>query len=164
LVSRTVTDATHRFCLHYLSDRNRDNLFYQTAIGAGHSQVTLTYGLECSDNKDYFTDGCDYDQGGHHPPSDARPADARHVSTRSSPVTDGTAPNGLRVNDISDTAVALAWTPLVGELTYIAYRASGADQNFTAIGTVTGVSFSEAGLSPATSYAYKVTANAGGSE
>ena len=79
-------------------------------------------------------------------------------------MTDGADPNGLRVNDISDTAVALAWTPLVGELTYIAYRASAADQNFTAIGTVTGASFGEAGLSPATSYAYKVTANAGGSE
>jgi hypothetical protein len=31
-----------------------------------------------------------------------------HVSTRSSRVTDGAAPNGLRVNDISDAAVALA--------------------------------------------------------
>ena len=41
---------------------------------------------------------------------------------------------------------------------------TGADQNFTAIGTVAGPSFSDAGLSPATSYAYKVTANAGGSE
>ena len=79
-------------------------------------------------------------------------------------MTDGTAPNGLRVNDISDTAVALAWTPLVRALTYTAYRASGADQNFTAIGTVAGPSFSDAGLSPATSYAYKVTANAGGNE
>ena len=51
-MNRTVTDATHRFYLRYLSDRNRGNLFYQTAIGAGHSQVTLSYGLECSDNKD----------------------------------------------------------------------------------------------------------------
>jgi chitodextrinase len=80
------------------------------------------------------------------------------------PVTDGTAPNGLRVNDISDTAAALAWTPLMGALSYTAYRASGADQNFASIGTVAGPSFSDAGLSPATSYAYKVTANAGGSE
>jgi chitodextrinase len=53
---------------------------------------------------------------------------------------------------------------VAGALTYTAYRASGADQNFTAIGTVAGPSFSDAGLSPATSYAYKLTANAGGSE
>jgi hypothetical protein len=60
------------------------------------------------------------------------------VSSQSARVTDGPAPNGLRVNDISDAAVALAWTPVAGALTYTAYRASGADQNFTAIGTVAG--------------------------
>jgi hypothetical protein len=302
VVNRTVTDATHRFYLHYLSDRNRGNLFYQTAIGAGHSQVTLSYGLKCSDNKDYFIDRCYYDQAGvilqhiygalrarnddqplgelltfeqreftlpaspasyslaetgyaYLPASCAALEPCRvhvalhgckqnydaigdryiqhagynewadtnhliilypqtiagdpvtnfgtplnpygywdwwgytdfnyavkagrqistikamldrltrgHVSTRSSRVTDGAAPNGLRVNDISDAAVALAWTPLAGALTYTAYRASGADQNFTAIGTVAGPSFSDAGLSPATSYAYKLTANTAGSE
>jgi hypothetical protein len=41
---------------------------------------------------------------------------------------------------------------------------TGADQDFTAICTVAGPSFSDAGLSPATSYAYKVTANASGNE
>ena len=87
-----------------------------------------------------------------------------HVSPRAAPVTDGTAPNGLMVNDISDTGVALAWAPLAGTRTYTAYRASGADQNFTAIGAVSGPSFSDMGLSPATSYAYKVTTGAGGSE
>lgn len=64
VVSRTVTDATRRFYLHYLSDQNKGNLFYQTAIGAGHSQVTLSYGLECADNEDYFIDRCNYDQAG----------------------------------------------------------------------------------------------------
>ncbi len=64
VVNHTVADATRRFYLHYLSDRNRGNLFYQTAIGAGHSQVTLSYGLECSDNGDYFIDRCNYDQAG----------------------------------------------------------------------------------------------------
>jgi hypothetical protein len=64
VVDRTVTDATRRFYLHYLSDLNRGNLFYQTAIGAGHAQVTLAYGLECSANHDYFIDRCHYDQAG----------------------------------------------------------------------------------------------------
>ena len=67
-----------------------------------------------------------------------------HVSSRSLRVTDGAAPNGLSVNDISDAAVALAWTPVAGALTCTAYRASGADQTFTAIRTVTGPSFSDA--------------------
>jgi hypothetical protein len=64
VVSRAVTDAAHRFYLHYLSERNRGNSFYQTAIGTGHSQVTLSYGLECQDNERYFIDRCNYDHAG----------------------------------------------------------------------------------------------------
>jgi hypothetical protein len=302
VVSRTVTDATFRFYLHYLSDRNRGNLFYQTAIGAGHSQVTLSYGLKCSDNEDYFIDRCNYDQAGiilQHiygalqPRNDGEPtgvllafdqreftdpaspasyslaetgyvyvpascaalepcrthialhgckqnhdtigdryirhagynewADTNHLiilypqTIAGDPVTnfgtpfnpygcwdwwgytdfnyavkagpqiatikamldrltrghapsreersaDATAPAGLKVNDVSDTAVALAWTPLTGVQTYTVYHAQAADQNFTAIGTATGPSFSDTALSPATTFAYKVTASAGGSE
>src|SRR5271165_1571168 len=294
VVNRTVTDATNRFYLHYLSDRNRGNLFYQTAIGAGHSQVTLSYGLECSDNKDYFIDRCNYDQAGiilqhiygalqsrndDKPSGELLAFDQReftlpaspasyslaetgylyvpqscaalepcrvhialhgcnqnhdaigdryirhagynawadtnhliilypqtiagdpvtnfgtplnpygcwdwwgytdanyavkagpqiatikamierltrgHVSTRAARATDSTAPKGLMVNDTSDTAVALAWTPLPGAQTYTAYRASTADQSFSAIGRVSGPSFGDGGLSPATTYSYKV--------
>jgi hypothetical protein len=50
---------------------------------------------------------------------------------------------------------ALAWAPLAGVQTYTAYRANGADQDFTAIGTVAGPRFIDAGLSPATSYLYR---------
>jgi poly(3-hydroxybutyrate) depolymerase len=299
VVSRTVTDATYRFYLHYLSDRNMGNLFYQTAIGAGHSQVTLSYGLACSDNENYFIDRCNYDQAGiilQHiygalqPRNDGEPtgrllvfdqreftsptspasyslaetgyvyvpapcgarepcrvhiamhgckqnydaigdryfrhagynewADANHLiilypqTIAGDPLTNfgtpvnpyacwdwwgytgfnyavktgpqiaaikamldrltsghraaptepvsNTAPQRLIINDLSDSAVALAWAPLAGAQTYTVYR--DADQNFTAIGTVSRSSFGDAGLSPATSYAYKITATAGGSE
>jgi poly(3-hydroxybutyrate) depolymerase len=302
VVSRRVTDATQRFYLHYLSGRNSGNLFYQTAIGAGHSQVTLSYGLKCSDNEDYFIDWCNYDQAGiilQHiygalrPRNDGQPkgellafdqreftdptspasyslaetgyvyvpapcaaldscrvhialhgckqdhdmiadryirhagynewADTNHliilypqtiasdpltnfgtplnpygcwdwwgytvfnyatkagpqiatikamldrlarghVSTPAARAADDTTPQDLRVNDVSDTGVALAWAPLAGAATYTLYRARGADQNFAAIGSVAGPSFADTRLSPATSYAYKVTANTGGSE
>jgi hypothetical protein len=87
-----------------------------------------------------------------------------HAPSREERSADATAPTGLIVNDVSDTAVALAWTPLAGVQTYTVYRANGADQNFTPIGTVAGPSFSDAGLSPATSYAYKVIASTGGSD
>jgi hypothetical protein len=44
------------------------NLFYQTAVGAGHSQVTLTYGGTCPANggksSPAFINDCDYDQAG----------------------------------------------------------------------------------------------------
>jgi len=302
VVSRMVTDAAHRFYLHYLPDRSRGNLFYQSAIGAGHSQVTLSYGLECQDSENYFIDRCNYDQAGiilQHiygalqPRNDGQPtghllafdqreftrpvspasyslaesgyvyvpascaalepcrvhialhgckqdhdtiadryvrnagynewADANHLvilypqTIAGNPVTnfgtplnpygcwdwwgytgfnyavkagpqitaikgmldrlthgrtptaegretDDKAPNGLKVNDVSDTGVALAWVPPAGAQTYTVYRAPAADQNFTAIGTVAGPSFGDAGLSPVTSYAYKVTASVGGGE
>jgi hypothetical protein len=60
--------------------------------------------------------------------------------------------------------VALAWTPLAGVQTYTVYRAHAADQNFAAIGIIAGPSFSDTGLSPATSFAYKVTVSISGSE
>jgi hypothetical protein len=302
VVNRTVTDATYRFYLHYLPVRKTGNLFYQTAIGAGHSQVTLSYGLECSDNEDYFIDRCNYDQAGiilqhiygalqprnHGQPagqllafdqrqftSPASPAsyslaetgyvyvpascaalepcrthialhgckqnhdtigdryirhagynqwaDANHliilypqtiagdpltnfgtpfnpygcwdwwgytgfnyavkagpqiaaikgmldrlthghVLTSPGPTANTASPMQLIVNDVSDTGVALAWTPVPGAQAYSVYRADGVDQNFTAIVTVAGPSFGDAGLSPATSYAYKVTASVDGGE
>lgn len=64
IVNPNVADATYRFYLHYLGGRNTGNLFYQNAIGAGHSQVTADYGLPCSENEGYFIDNCNYDQAG----------------------------------------------------------------------------------------------------
>jgi poly(3-hydroxybutyrate) depolymerase len=300
VVSHTVTDAAYRFYLHYLSDRNRGNLFYQAAIGAGHSQVTLSYGLECSDNGDYFIDRCDYDQAGiilqhiygalqprnggqptgrllafdqrqftraapvtfyslsetgylYVPASCAAMEPCRvhialhgckqnhdtigdryvrhagynewadtnhliilypqtiasypvilgapfnpygcwdwwgytgsdyavktgpqisalkgmldrlasgHVSAPAGPVSN-IAPEQLIINDVSDTRIALAWSPLPGAQTYTVYRGAGADQKFVAIGVVVGPSFGDAGLSPGTSHAYRVTAAISGRE
>src|SRR5438045_3302719 len=39
LVARAVTDAAEAFYRHYLGNANRGNLFYQSAIGAGHALV-----------------------------------------------------------------------------------------------------------------------------
>src|SRR6195952_5171335 len=39
VVARSVTDAAADFYRHYLGEPNRGNLFYQTAVGAGHSLV-----------------------------------------------------------------------------------------------------------------------------
>jgi len=64
VVNPKIGDATYRFYRHYLPDQSKSNLFFQTAIGAGHSQVTVDYGLSCADNKDYFIDKCNYDQAG----------------------------------------------------------------------------------------------------
>ena len=64
VINPGVGAAAYRFYLHYLGGRDPGNLFFQNAIGAGHSQVTITYGLPCNANKDYYIDHCDYDQAG----------------------------------------------------------------------------------------------------
>jgi hypothetical protein len=64
VVARKVTDQTVAFYEHYLGAGQRGNLFYQNTYGAGHSQVTLAWGLPCASNTDYFIDKCGYDQAG----------------------------------------------------------------------------------------------------
>lgn len=68
-IARSVTDAAAAFYRHYLGDANRSNLYYQTAVGAGHSLVVAREphagGLNaCNDNKTPFIDQCAYDQAG----------------------------------------------------------------------------------------------------
>ena len=63
VVNRAVSNALSAFYTHYLGP-NIGNLFYQTAIGAGHSQVTLAYGGECSETGGEYINRCDYDQAG----------------------------------------------------------------------------------------------------
>jgi poly(3-hydroxybutyrate) depolymerase len=74
------------------------------------------------------------------------------------------APFGILVNDVSSTGAAIVWAPAAGAQTYTISRASGGD-SFSPIGSVSGQSFGDLGLRPATPYRYKVTATlSGGSE
>jgi hypothetical protein len=64
IVNPKVGDAAYRFYLHYLGGRSNGSIFYQSAIGAGHSQVTVDYGLPCNKNEGDYIDHCNYDQAG----------------------------------------------------------------------------------------------------
>jgi poly(3-hydroxybutyrate) depolymerase len=69
VVAKSVTDAAADFYRHYLGDGNRGNLYYQSAVGAGHSLVVRQQpdvnGLNgCADNQAPFIDQCGYDQAG----------------------------------------------------------------------------------------------------
>jgi poly(3-hydroxybutyrate) depolymerase len=69
VVAKSVTDAAADFYRHYLGGASRGNLYYQTAVGAGHSLVVLqepgVSGLDaCPDNQSPFIDQCGYDQAG----------------------------------------------------------------------------------------------------
>jgi hypothetical protein len=64
IVNPKVGDAAYRFYAHYLGDHSNGNTFYQSAIGAGHSQVTVDYGQSCNKNDGDYIDHCNYDQAG----------------------------------------------------------------------------------------------------
>ena len=69
VVAPSVTDATADFYRHYLGEANRANLYYQTAVGAGHSLVVAQDppidGLnDCKANAAPYIDQCGYDQAG----------------------------------------------------------------------------------------------------
>jgi len=63
VVARPVTDSLRAYYAHYLGP-NVGNLFYQNAIGAGHSQVTIAYGGACNANGGKYINRCNYDQAG----------------------------------------------------------------------------------------------------
>jgi hypothetical protein len=69
VVAKSITDATADFYRHYLGAANLGNLYYQTALGAGHSLVVIreqpTAGLnDCNANQSPYIDQCGYDQAG----------------------------------------------------------------------------------------------------
>jgi poly(3-hydroxybutyrate) depolymerase len=69
VVAKSVSDAAAGFYRHYLGGANQGNLYYQTALGAGHSLVVPQEaegaGLNaCNANKSPFIDQCGYDQAG----------------------------------------------------------------------------------------------------
>lgn len=73
------------------------------------------------------------------------------------------APQLLTAIDASDTGIVLAWVPLSGVTIYRVTRA-GADGVFKAIGDVTGASFADSGLTPQTTYRWRVSAILSGGE
>jgi poly(3-hydroxybutyrate) depolymerase len=68
-VARSVTDATAEFYRHYLGDSGGGNLFYQTALGAGHGLVVANLpnsdGVnDCAATESPYINQCGYDQAG----------------------------------------------------------------------------------------------------
>lgn len=69
VVAKPVTDAAAEFYRHYIGQAGSGNLFYQTTVGAGHSQVVLkaqqANGLNaCMVNQSPYINQCNYDQAG----------------------------------------------------------------------------------------------------
>ena len=64
VVMRPVSNWLDTIYTKRLGSTQAGNLFYQTAIGAGHSQVTLDYGGPCAASSGSYIDKCGYDQAG----------------------------------------------------------------------------------------------------
>jgi hypothetical protein len=60
IVRRPVSNALYAFYANF----RPASLFYQTAVGAGHAQVTVAYGGGCADHGGEFINRCGYDQAG----------------------------------------------------------------------------------------------------
>jgi hypothetical protein len=64
VVARPIGNVLDTIYTERLGGGQAANLFYQTAIGAGHAQVTLDYGGKCPANAPTYFDNCAYDQAG----------------------------------------------------------------------------------------------------
>jgi hypothetical protein len=69
------------------------------------------------------------------------------------------APAVILTPDRSDTAIDVVWSSVPGVSSYVVFRAGAADTDFRQVGTVSGLSYGDAGLKPATQYRYKVRAS-----
>jgi endoglucanase len=72
-------------------------------------------------------------------------------------------PGNLNVTGVTTTSVSLSWTgpAAPGCLVYEIERSSSTSGPFTVVGTTTGLSFTNTGLTPSTVYAYRVIGRVG---
>jgi poly(3-hydroxybutyrate) depolymerase len=88
---------------------------------------------------------------------------ARAVPAAASAPAPAVAPVSLKVIDISDSSVDLAWNPQAGITTYRISRAA-ADGQFAAVAEVAGPSFGDSTLNPASAYRWRISAIVNGVE
>src|SRR5204862_69060 len=85
------------------------------------------------------------------------------ATTPTAPVTQGpSAPAGASATATSTSAITVTWTAStdnVGVTGYLVERCQGTGcTTFAQVGTPTGLSFNDSGLTPTTSYSYRVRA------
>ena len=72
-------------------------------------------------------------------------------------------PTGVTAGTVSATQIAVSWQSSSGATGYRVERSSNGGSSWTVAGTTSTLSFTDSGLSPATTYSYRVVAtNAGG--
>src|SRR5205823_7074447 len=68
------------------------------------------------------------------------------------------APTGVSASPVSASQISLSWTASSGATSYKVQRSPDGSAGWTQVGTSTTTSFTDTGLSPATTYFYRVIA------
>jgi hypothetical protein len=86
------------------------------------------------------------------------------LSEQSLPASPSAPPTGISSSAISSSSIGLTWTASTGATSYNIFRSTSASGPFTTqVKTSVATSFNDTGLSPSTTYYYKITAsNSGG--
>ena len=85
------------------------------------------------------------------------------TATATTPTAPPSAPTGVTATAISSTEIQVGWTSSSGATGYRVERTANGGSTWTQVGTTTASSFHDTGLTPATTYDYRVFAtNAGG--
>jgi hypothetical protein len=86
------------------------------------------------------------------------PSTCLSVTPASAPCTPPAAPTGLTATAAGANQINLSWTAVSGATQYNVYRSTTSGGPYTSVGTVTGTTFSNTGLSCNTAYHYVVRA------
>ena len=127
------------------------------ATNSGGPYATIASGLTATSHNDSgLTNGTTYyyivnavNLGGESEPSPEASA---------TPVAPPSAPAGLTATPVSASQIDLAWTATAGVDSYNVKRSSTTGGPYTTLGSVTGTSFSDSGLTASTTYHYVVSA------
>ena len=122
IVRRPVSNALYAFYANF----RPASLFYQTAVGAGHAQVTVAYGGGCADHGGEFINRCGYDQAG---------IILQHIYGALAPHNDGTLGGQVvtfRQSDFTGSRrpIATAWTR-TGSPSYLQHAKRGSHAGCT---------------------------------
>jgi hypothetical protein len=142
-----VSDATGYYVYRSVDSATGMYSYRGTITSTSYTDTGLSQGT------DYYYQIAAYNSYGESPGSTAS---AATQSTTSKPA----APTGVFASAISSSSITVKWTEVLGATKYYVYRSGLTSSVYSLIGTVDApnTSYTDAGLSPDTTYYYKVSA------
>ncbi|HOX60659.1 MAG TPA: peptidoglycan-binding protein [Candidatus Magasanikbacteria bacterium] len=147
-LSWDVDPVADYYMIYSTTTASFDGVFYSSDLLATTTALTYSATGLVSSTKYYF-EVAGYNENGEGPNSAT-------ASSTTSAAELPSAPSGLTATAASVSQINLSWSAVSGATSYNIYRST--DSYMTAIATTSAVSYSNTGLSAATSYSYKVSA------